>query len=124
MFFYISPIQSSHSRLDPANAHHWPPLLFLCDLYSQALLTMGDDEFFGSTTARNPLILDELVSFGRQLLNIAFTLYWRGDQTSLQETNVSPQIRCTWEDVRDKATKCLLDIHAREYVPFLFLSDS
>jgi hypothetical protein len=79
---------------------------------------MGDDEFFGSATARNPLILDELVSFGRQLLNIAFTLYWRGDQTSLQETNVSSQVRCTWEDVRDKVTKCLLDIHAREYVPF------
>ena len=78
---------------------------------------MGDDEFFGSTTARNPLTLDELVSFGRQLLNIAFTLYWRDDQTLLQETNVSSQVRCTWEDVRDKASKCLLDIHARECVP-------
>ena len=82
---------------------------------------MGDDEFFGNTTARNPLILDELVSFGRQLLNIAFTLYWRGDQTSLQEMNVSSEVRCTWEDVRDKATKCLLDIHAREYVPFFII---
>jgi hypothetical protein len=81
---------------------------------------MGDDEFFGSTAARNPLTLDELVSFGRQLLNIAFILYWRDDQTSLQVTSVSSQIRCTWEDVRDKVTKCLLDIHARECV-FLFI---
>jgi len=83
---------------------------------------MGDDEFFGSspgaggTAARNPLTLDELVSFGRQLLNIAFTLFWRDDQTLLQRTNVSSQIRCTWEGVRDKVTKCLLGIHAREYV--------
>ena len=78
---------------------------------------MGDDEFFGSSpgVARNPLTLDELVSFGRQLLNIAFTLYWRDDQTLLQETNISSQARCTWEDVRDRVTKCLLGIHAREY---------
>jgi ubiquitin-protein ligase E3 C len=89
-------------------------------MYSQALLTMGDDEFFGSTAARNPLTLDELVAFGRQLLNIAFTLYWREDQTLLQKKNVSSQVRCTWEGVRDKVTKCLLDIHAREYVRFLF----
>jgi hypothetical protein len=79
---------------------------------------MGDDEFFGSTTARNPLTLDELVSFGKQLLNIAFTLYWHDDQTLLQETNVSSQVRCTWEEVRDKATKCLLNIHARECASF------
>lgn len=83
---------------------------------------MGDDEFFGSsaggggTAVRNPLTLDELVSFGRQLLNIAFTLYWRDDQTLLHETNVSAQVRCTWEGVREKVTKCLLGIHAREYV--------
>ncbi|KAF8805019.1 HECT-domain-containing protein [Phlegmacium glaucopus] len=93
-------------------------VLFLCDLYSQALLTMGDDEFFGSSPgtggARNPLSPDELVAFGRQLLNIAFTLFWRDDQSLLQETNVSSQIRCTWEDVRDKVTKCLLGIHARD----------
>jgi hypothetical protein len=65
-------------------------------------MTMGDDEFFGSTAARNPLTLDELVSFGIQLLNIAFTLYW-------------PDRRYC-----KKTTKCLLDIqvHAREYVPF------
>lgn len=78
-------------------------------------MTMGDDEFFGITAARNPLSLDELVSFGRQLLNIAFTLYWRDDQTCiLHETNISPQVKCTWKGVRDKVTDCLLEIHARE----------
>ena len=123
-YLYLAHPIMSLSCPDPTYAPHWPPILFLCDIYSQALMTMGDDEFFGSTAARNPLTLDELVSFGRQLLNIAFTLYWRDDQTLLQETNVSSQVKCTWEDVRDKATKCLLDIHAREYVPFLFLSAS
>ena len=85
---------------------------------------MGDDEFFGTsgpggTIARNPLTLDELASFGRQLLNIAFTLYWREDQTLLREMNVSSQVRCTWQVVRDKVAKCLLGIHSREYVPFI-----
>jgi len=54
---------------------------------------MGDDEFFSSASSassatpapRNPLTLDELTSFSRQLLNIAFTLYWREDQTNVQE---------------------------------------
>lgn len=52
---------------------------FQCDLYSQDLMTMSDDEFFGSTATRNPLTLDELASFGRQLLKITFTLHWRDD---------------------------------------------
>jgi ubiquitin-protein ligase E3 C len=65
---------------DPAYAATWPPPLFLTDLYTQSLLTMGDDEFFGSTnnsSQRNPLTLDELTSFSRQLLNIALMLYIR-----------------------------------------------
>ena len=95
---------------------HWPPLLLLVDLYTQALLTMGDDEFFetGVTNApRNPLSLGEVISFSRRLLNIAFVLYWREDQTS----SVQGQLRATqlnWNGVRDKATRCLQAIHARE----------
>ena len=37
----ISAVESEH-------AQQWPPLLLLADLYTQALLTMGDDEFFSS----------------------------------------------------------------------------
>lgn len=79
---------------------------------------MGDDEFFGTsntstTSPRNPLNLDELTTFSRQLLNIAFVLYWREDQTNVQEGGVEG-VRCTWEGVREKLTKCLLGIHARE----------
>jgi ubiquitin-protein ligase E3 C len=109
---------------DPTNAAALPPLLFLADLYTQALHTMGDDEFFAnaSTTAsisapRNPLTLDELIGFSRQLLNIAFALYWREDQAGVLNENVqSDVIRMKWERVRDTVTRCLVAIHARESV--------
>lgn len=115
--------EESHATLiDPVNVSYYPPLLFLVDLYSQALLTMGDDEFFGTSPAggsgraqRNPLSLDELISFSRQLINIAFALYWRDDAGGpLSETYISREVRCTWEAVREKVTRCLLGIHARE----------
>ncbi|EDR01568.1 uncharacterized protein LACBIDRAFT_310588 [Laccaria bicolor S238N-H82] len=48
--------------VEAGNAVHWPPLLLLCELYNQALLPMGDDEFFeNNATTRNPLSPDELV---------------------------------------------------------------
>ncbi|KAF8182521.1 HECT-domain-containing protein [Pholiota molesta] len=110
--------ENSGNLMDPANASQWPPILFLADLYSQALLTMGDDEFFGTASGgravRNPLTLDELVEFSRQLLNIAFTLYWRDEGSVMQEVYIAPQVRCSWESVRDKVTRCLLGIHARD----------
>ena len=109
------------SALDsPDNTASWPPLLCLADLYAHALLTMGDDEFFGGTQ-RNPLTLDELTLFSKQLLNITFVLYWKEDQTLLQQTWVSPDVRCTWMAAREKLTKCLLAIHARESVPVPFV---
>lgn len=87
---------------------------------------MGDDEFFSSASAaanvpRNPLTLDELVVFSRKLLNIAFTLYWREDQTGVLQGAV-PGFDGTggaagglkWEGVREKVTRCLVAIHARE----------
>lgn len=105
--------------MDSAHATQWPPLLLLVDLYTQALLTMGDDEFFstgaGSSGAhRNPLTLDELTSFSRQLLNIAFTLYSRDDQTSFIQGKVPGMMNLRWEAVREKVTKCLQAIHTRD----------
>ena len=99
-------------NLASSHADAWSPLLFLVDLYTQSLLTMGDDEFF-STALRNPLTLDELTSFSRKLLNIAFTLYWREDPTNVHEGGV-PGVNLKWEDVSEKVTKCLQAIHARE----------
>lgn len=119
-------------RADPANASHWPPLLFLVDLYNQALLTMGDDEFFSSSpatltsaaltstsvsttvAARNPLTLDEITSFSRQLLNIAFHLYWREDASNDATVPGMPNLKL--EAARERMTKLLQAIHAREYV--------
>lgn len=78
---------------------------------------MGDDEFFGTisnSAMRNPLTLDELISFSRQLLNIAFALYWKDDQGAVQEGEVSGIVRSSWENIREKVTKCLLRINARE----------
>ncbi|KAF9456890.1 hypothetical protein BDZ94DRAFT_1274548 [Collybia nuda] len=122
----------------------WVMLLCLTDLYTKALVTMGDDEFFGSGTgsasmsssgrtlaeasgassgtgpssaARNPMTLDELTSFSRQLLNIAFALYWREGVSSMGAVGggtSDPGLRCTWEDVREKVTRCLVGIHARD----------
>ncbi|OAX36693.1 HECT-domain-containing protein [Rhizopogon vinicolor AM-OR11-026] len=99
------------SLMDPSLASAWPPLLLLTDMYTQSLLTMGDDEFFSNS--RTSLTLDELVVFSRTLFNIAFTLYWRYDQTKLQDGTV-PGLSVRWEGVRDKITKCLQAIHARD----------
>jgi ubiquitin-protein ligase E3 C len=91
----------------------------MADIYTHSLLTMGDDEFFSSAAnpaaPRNPLPLDEVASLARRLLNIAFTLYWRDDQTSVQEGGVQG-LNIRWEAVREKVTKCLVAIHARESV--------
>lgn len=103
------------------NAKSWPSLLFFAELYTQALLTMGDDEFFAaasSTTGfKNPLSLDEVVVLSRQLLNVAFTLYWTTDDARRSYSN-DGVAGYSWEEVREKVTKCLIAIHAREYVVF------
>jgi len=48
------------------------------------------------TAPPNPLTLDKLTAFSRKLLNIAFTLYWREDQTNVQEGGVSG-VNLKWE---------------------------
>ncbi|KIY44522.1 hypothetical protein FISHEDRAFT_67438 [Fistulina hepatica ATCC 64428] len=101
---------------DTQHAHTWPPLLLLTDLYRHALQTMGDDEFFGAS-GRNPLTLDELISFSRQLLNIAFTLYMRnepGRQTGIVPDSMVFEFRSSCEAAREQVTRCLVAIHARE----------
>ncbi|CDO70815.1 hypothetical protein BN946_scf184801.g6 [Trametes cinnabarina] len=120
-FVRRSPLGRDNNFSDitkPEHASQWPPLLLLADLYTQALLTMGDDEFFSSgnnpDTPRNPLSLDEITEFSRKLLNIAFALYWREDPTSVQEGSVPGLGSVKWESVREKATKCLQALHARD----------
>ncbi|KAG2359437.1 HECT-domain-containing protein [Suillus spraguei] len=103
--------ENMSSLMDPSLASAWPPLLLLTELYTQSLLTMGDDEFFSNS--RTSLTLDELVAFSRALFNIVFALYWRDDQMKIQEGGV-PGLNLRWVGVRDKITKCLQAIHARD----------
>jgi len=104
--------------IDSSFASAWPPLLLLSDLYTQSLLTMGDEEFSPTAsntviTSRNPLTLDELIDFSKKLLNIANTLWSMEDQTSVQEGRV-PGINLKWGGAREKVTKCLQAVHERE----------
>ncbi|KAF5340438.1 hypothetical protein D9758_013567 [Tetrapyrgos nigripes] len=135
------------SRLLSLNSQHganedpWAPLLLLADLYSQALLTMGDDEFFsssgsslsstltstpasGAVSTKNPLTTDDITMFSRQLLNIAWVLYMHGAElgtgsdASTTSTSalamVPPPSPVSWNEVRERVTKCLLAIHDRD----------
>ncbi len=105
---------------DTANADTWFPLIFLTEIYTHSLLTMGDDEFFSgldgpvrADAPRNPLMLDEIISLSRKLLNIAFTLFWREGQIGAQD-GVVPGLNIKWEVVRRKVTRFLQAVHARE----------
>ncbi|KAI9443566.1 HECT-domain-containing protein [Lactarius indigo] len=106
--------------LDAAHASSWPPLLFLTDLYTHSLLTMGDDEFFSglseptsANAPRNPLSLDEITSLSRKFLNIAFTLFWREEQIGAQDAHV-PGLSIKWDGVRRKLTRFLQAVHTRD----------
>ncbi|KAJ3848436.1 HECT-domain-containing protein [Lentinula lateritia] len=114
-----------------ADEDPWAPLLLLADLYSHGLITMGDDEFFSSDSTvigtrpsaahRNPLTLDEISTFTRQLLNIAWSLWMHGSDLEidpllpiLTSAVPNPRVRLTWLQIRGKVTKCLLAINARD----------
>lgn len=102
---------TNETGTDPSFGPCWPPLLLLTDLYSHALCTMGDDEFFSAPRALLPL--DDLVSFSHTLFDIVFVLYRRDDICDSQRTNL-PGLNLHWINVREKITKCLLAVHARE----------
>ncbi|KAI0295669.1 hypothetical protein B0F90DRAFT_1811438 [Multifurca ochricompacta] len=87
------------------------PLLFLTDLYTHSLLTMGDDDPPERPT--QPSYLDEIISLSRKLLNIAFTLFWREDQFGVQDGYV-PGLNITWDSVRRKVIRFLQAVHSRD----------
>ncbi|KAE8232573.1 hypothetical protein CF326_g2395 [Tilletia indica] len=93
----------AHFKLDPtqraareALQREWPALVLICELYSRALLTMGDAEFMPDNRAyeaatsssnvastsssslglRNPLTIDEVVSLTGLLRNLVFAMFW------------------------------------------------
>ncbi|KDR81293.1 hypothetical protein GALMADRAFT_1358495 [Galerina marginata CBS 339.88] len=101
---------------------HWPPIIFLADLYSQALQTMDDDEFLGNASwsqTCNSLTLAEMASFSAQLLNIVFSLYWRysdycHDENNMHYIHISSDVYCSWSSLREKLLRCLWRIYTRE----------
>jgi ubiquitin-protein ligase E3 C len=73
---------------------------------------MDYDEFFSHSTTttttpptpQNPVTFDELTALSCKLLNIAFTLYWREDQTNVLEGLVPGGLRLKWAGVRENVT--------------------
>ncbi|UZJ57310.1 hypothetical protein CBS101457_006630 [Exobasidium rhododendri] len=108
----------------------WPCLVVLCQLYSRALLTIGDDEFyptevaFGSTASsapsasRNPLSLDEIVALSGLLRNLAFSLYWYegtgGVLNDLSKNSVVGIKTMDLMSLRDVLTRLLQQLHHRD----------
>ncbi len=121
-----SPLgKDQNSVLDQSNAEEWPSMLLLADVYSELLSTMGDDEFFGTgnSKTRNPLNLDEVTQWTKQLLNIAYVLYWRDkDGGRTAASDVCPGLRVSWDTARDKITNCLVAIQTRECATHFSLS--
>lgn len=127
----------------------WPVLVLAVEMYARSLLTMGDDEFYASAASssssssnagRNPLTLDEIVTFSAMIRNATFALYWQdegtvsqegagGDgggadtkmvdpvlvaQTAKRQQNVVGMGGWSIEDVRGVMTRFLQQVHARE----------
>ncbi|GAA5908908.1 hypothetical protein JCM8208_005615 [Rhodotorula glutinis] len=120
-----------------ARSGEWAVLLLVVDMYSRALVTLGDDEFYaasggggpggggagvGAAAGRNPLSLDEVVGLSALARNVAFALYWSaGDATATSAPLAGAQGRrvvsgtgCSWEEVRDVMTRFLQQVHARD----------
>ncbi|KAJ7699585.1 hypothetical protein B0H17DRAFT_1048964 [Mycena rosella] len=127
---YVTQIYREHIRdsvlgqadfTDPAHASLIPAFVLVLELYTQSLATMGDDEFFStaepsavSSASPNPLSIDELIVFSKQLLKVVWTLYFSLKSESSGARRETRSGRNDWVQVRDKAVKCLLAIHARD----------
>lgn len=106
-------------------AEGWGPLLLLVELYSRVLLTLGDDEFrppasapgssAASAPSRNPLTLDEIVTFSALLRTMSFSLYWLEGSSGLPDLSTRvPGFRLTRMELRSLFTNLLRQIHARD----------
>ncbi|CAG8467468.1 14682_t:CDS:10 [Acaulospora morrowiae] len=95
---------------DSTYSEQWGMFALLCELFSQILLIMGDDEFFDE--GRNPLRLSEIVDISTCLKNVGFTLYW--NSPSLKMDLVVDGGCISFIYLRDTVTKLLRQIHARD----------
>lgn len=115
---------------DQSLAKSWPCLVVLAELYSRSLLTMGDDEFYpdssssvtlgsssASSTLRNPLTLDEVVTLSSLLRNLAFGMFWfEGSSSELSSMGEKPVagMRMDLLALRSLAVRLLQQIHQRD----------
>ncbi|BGP43638.1 ubiquitin-protein ligase (E3) [Rhodotorula kratochvilovae] len=105
-----------------ARSGEWAVLILVVEMYSRALVTLGDDEFYASSSGanaggRNPLTLDEVVGLSALARNVAFALYWSEDGSAGAAPLAVRRVvgtGCTWEDVRGVMTRFLQQVHARD----------
>ncbi|KAJ7051291.1 HECT-domain-containing protein [Mycena amicta] len=120
--------KTGNDKSDIVNA---AALILLLDLFTQTLLTMGDDEFFAfpesqdatAPTARavqNPLTKDELVDLTRQLMRLVLELYFAdGDDVNTSGSRSAGKQRgygmsANLKQLRDNVVRFLLAVHARD----------
>lgn len=92
-------------------------MILLAELYSRALLTIGDDEFLSSGGGRNPLTVDEVASLASLLRNLAFALYWYEGTGPLATGTTEaqlPGLPVTFGRLRELVTKLIQQSHARD----------
>ncbi|TPX30115.1 hypothetical protein SmJEL517_g06248 [Synchytrium microbalum] len=94
---------------DPSNASLWSVLVFVCELYSRMLMTMGDDEFFGEKTS---LKLNMVVSLSRVLKNVTFGLYW--NDSGLVAPLYISGTTLVMQLMRQLFTQLLFSLHSRD----------
>ena len=85
----------------------WSMLTILCELYSRALVTLGDDEFYPEGS-RNPLSIDDVLTLSAHLRNLAFAMYWYSVEGKLPGTHLDLM------DLRSLVTRLLQQLHTRD----------
>jgi ubiquitin-protein ligase E3 C len=108
---YVSKVSSKRIPLIDFRSISWIALASLTSTYQLVHSITPDDEFFSGS--RTTLTLNELIPFSRTIFDVTFTLYCREDQAKIQGATV-PGLNISWEGVRDRISKCLQAVHARE----------
>ncbi|GAA5926625.1 hypothetical protein JCM1841_003185 [Sporobolomyces salmonicolor] len=112
---------------DPQFAEEWPVVVLVLEMYSRCLLTLGDDEFYTTSSGReaegrNPLMLEEVVGLSGLVRNAAFAMYWQegavegGAAEGVDEAMRRKVVgtRVAYEEVRALMTRFLQQVHARD----------
>ncbi|PWN40258.1 HECT-domain-containing protein [Ceraceosorus guamensis] len=114
----------------------WYPFILLVEIYSRTLLTLGDDEFYPvgqhgrmssatsagpsagvPTSSRNPLSLDDVISFSALVRNLTFALYWLEGAPGSSGASLDLPLyglRMLRSELRSILTAALRQIHARD----------